>query len=468
MNDCYPIIVVADSVAKTAKQIAVEDEKIISELEKTGGRLSAAIDATESLTETLKGTEGGSSIDAVSNAVDQTAAIVKEDLSAAESIANAVSQKVVMEAEAVIALDEKAAGSVTAVRAAEASIQESVVESGSGALASALAKDATDIKVDVDTAERLARAIQEDATNDEEALEVLERSSSEVNSLIDAVDDLIDKAEDVTTGKASADNVAVAVDKIEDEVKQVEESMLDVEEATGECEDCNVKKLTEEMEDEAKAKESTHSGSEEKIESDKEESKHALVEEEPAEERVRVVSENNSEVDDERGEFNIEEERGLAANAKPEVEVEAKQELDTELMAESSSKAGADVDSSVSVGHDMAVEPPEATITASVDHAGAGSLGDAAASTADGAQHVSDTMVADAAKASANAILGGDLADAVANANPLEGLGNALVSAESAASGAVEFITSPDRAHDMAASTTEALGEAVALVSSSL
>ena len=101
-------IKVADSVAKTAETIATEDENIMSELEKTGDRLTSAIDATGKLTESLKGTEGGAAIDAVSNTVDETANIVKEDLSAAENIADAVGSKLKMEAEAVEALDEKA------------------------------------------------------------------------------------------------------------------------------------------------------------------------------------------------------------------------------------------------------------------------------------------------------------------------------------------------------------------------
>lgn len=49
---------VADSVARTAKKVALEDERVMSELEKTGDRLSDAIDATESLTEELRGAAG--------------------------------------------------------------------------------------------------------------------------------------------------------------------------------------------------------------------------------------------------------------------------------------------------------------------------------------------------------------------------------------------------------------------------
>lgn len=208
----------------------------MAELEKTGDRLSSAIEATESLTDKLKGTEGGATLDSVSNAVDKTASIVKEDLSAAESIADAIRQKVVIEAEAVMAMDDKAGDSVKAVRAAKTSIQDST-GGDSESLTNALTKDAADIKVDTDTAEKLADAISKDAANDEEALEVLERSSSEVNELINAVDGAVDKVTDAVGSDIAASSVKEAVEKIEEEVKEVKQEMKSVEEAVEECQE---------------------------------------------------------------------------------------------------------------------------------------------------------------------------------------------------------------------------------------
>mmetsp|Transcript_6778 Transcript_6778/g.11861 ORF Transcript_6778/g.11861 Transcript_6778/m.11861 type:complete len:706 (+) Transcript_6778:147-2264(+) len=463
-------IKVADSVAKTAKQIAVEDEKVMSELEKTGDRLSDAIDATESLTETLKGTEGGAAVDAVSNTVDQAAAIVKEDLSAAESIADAVGQKVVMEADAVMAMDEKAAGSAKAVRAAKSSIEGST-GGDSESLTDALTKDAQDIKIDEDTAEKLAEAIQKDAVNDEEALEVLERSSSEVNSLIDAVDSAVDKAEDVTTGEASAGSVTEAVDKIKDEVKEVEESLSDVEEAAEKCEDCNVKEFTE-----AEAKSSSASVEEEVVVEKEEEveveSKQSEVEEveetegadEPEEEeKDEAVSESKSEVEDEGEEESAEKEEPKA-DSESKVEDEAEKEQDVEVKAESSSEVEGEKDESLAQSESSGAGDDSTTI-ASADHDGE-SLGDAVSSTADGAAHHTSDSVTDAVEMATKSISGDDLADAIASANPPEGLGNVVASAGSVASEIGESISSSDTVHDIATSTTEALTEVVAVVSS--
>eukprot|EP00584_Thalassiosira_punctigera_P003794 CAMPEP_0172538826 /NCGR_PEP_ID=MMETSP1067-20121228/10138_1 /TAXON_ID=265564 ORGANISM="Thalassiosira punctigera, Strain Tpunct2005C2" /NCGR_SAMPLE_ID=MMETSP1067 /ASSEMBLY_ACC=CAM_ASM_000444 /LENGTH=742 /DNA_ID=CAMNT_0013324401 /DNA_START=25 /DNA_END=2253 /DNA_ORIENTATION=- len=397
---------VADSVAKTARQIAVEDEKVMSELENTGDRLSDAIDATESLTETLRGTEGGAAVDAVSKTVDQTAAIVREDLSAAESIAEVVSQKVVMEADAVMAMDEKATGSVEAIRAAKSSIRDSSSEDDSESLTSALTKDAQDIKTDEDSAEKLAAAIKKDAANDEEALEVLERSSSEVNSLIDAVDDAVDKAEEVTTGDASVASVTEAVDQIENEVKEVEESMADVEDATEKCEDCQLKKLIEETEAENKA------------------SSSATVDEGNV---VKMEGESTSRVEDEVKEDITKEKQELKANNGSGVKDTADNEKDT--LSAQGELAGED---SNSVGDELAVQIPEATAVTSADNDGE-SLGNAVTGTADGAQHGSDSSV-DAVRAASDLIDGGDVADAMASANPAEGLANVMT-------GAVESVT---------------------------
>lgn len=243
----------ANSVAKTAKQIAGEDQKVMSELGKTGDRLSDAMDATTtSLTENLNSVEGGETIDAVSKIVSQAAAIVREDLSAAENIADAVDQKVVVEADAILSImEDKASDSVEAVRAAKTMVQESTSSDTSEVLQAALTKNAEEVRADQDTAERLAEAIQQDALNDQEAFEVLESSSREVKSLIEAVDGAVGKAAETVSANDSEDGGVItdAVEKVEEKMEEVEESMSNVMDAVEQCQDCKVKEMMEELEE---------------------------------------------------------------------------------------------------------------------------------------------------------------------------------------------------------------------------
>ncbi len=232
----------------------MEDQKVMSELEKTGDRLSDAIDATtESLTQTLRGVEGGEAIDAVSKIVSQAAEIVREDLSAAENIADAVGQKVVVEADAIMSImDDRASEAVEAVRAAKSTVQEFTPSDTSESLQTALTKNVEEIRANQDTAERLAEAIRNDAINDQEAFEVLESSSREVNSLINAVDGAIGKAAEAASGKDSDGGVvADAVEKVEERMDGVEKSMSNVMDAVEKCQDCKVKDMVV-MEDEKK------------------------------------------------------------------------------------------------------------------------------------------------------------------------------------------------------------------------
>mmetsp|Transcript_20155 Transcript_20155/g.43781 ORF Transcript_20155/g.43781 Transcript_20155/m.43781 type:complete len:715 (+) Transcript_20155:116-2260(+) len=476
----------ADSVAKTAKQIAFDDEKVMSELEKTGDRLSDAIDATESLTNTLKGTEGGAAMDAVSNTVDQAAAIVKEDLSAAESIADAVGQKVVMEADAVMALDAKAADSVRSVRAAKTTIQESSGDDSSESIQAALTKNADAIQGDQNTAEKLAEAIQKDATTDEDALDILESSSKEVNSLIDAVDGAVDKAEDVTTDEVSASSVTEAVEKIEEEVEDVEESMSSVEEAAEKCTDCNVKEVADEMEAESKASASIEEEVDEK-EGSVLESKQSEVEEAEKEEDD-VVSDSKSESSDES---DVEEKDEAVSKSETEDEADEKdQEADIESEVHDAQSVVDEKDQDIE-GEKVEDEPvevsmvdekeesltdepsgataedlPESTTITSAHHDGE-SLGDVVASNVDTSAHHTSYLVSDAAAETAStSISGEDLTDVLASADPPEGFENVLASAASAVSEVGESISSSDTVHDVATSTTEALAEAVAVVAS--
>lgn len=233
----------------------MEDQKVMSELEKTGDRLSDAIDVTtDSLTQTLRGVEGGEAIDAVSKIVSQAAEIVREDLLAAENIADAVGQKVAVEADAVMSIiDDRASESVEAIRAAKSTVKEFTPSDTSESLQIALTKNVEEIRANQDTAERLAEAIRSDAINDQEAFEVLESSSREVHSLINAVDSVVGKAAEVVSRKDSdGDVVADAVEKVEERMDGVEKSMSNVVDAVEKCQECKVKEIVEVMEDEIK------------------------------------------------------------------------------------------------------------------------------------------------------------------------------------------------------------------------
>ena len=405
---------VADSVATTAKQIALDDEKVMEQLEKTGDRLSSAIDATESLTDDLKGTEGGEAIDAVSTTVDQTASIVKEDLSAAQSIADAIGEKVQMEADSVMALDKKAGGSVDAVRAAKTSIQESNSEDSMEDLTEALAKDAGDIKIDSDSAEKLAEAISKDATTDERTLEVLENSSKEVNTLIDAVDDAVSKAEDSIGGDTSSNSVNEVVDDIEEEVDEVEESMNKVLNAAEDCEECNVKEISDAMKEEGTSEDDVTDETSDETEKRPEASDSELKEE------------DNADIDSESKEEEEEASEDTDIESKEKEETSDEKEEDVEV---SSSEVEKD-DNEIS----------EPTAIASADDIRSENLEDVVENSVDNTVHHAHESVTDTLVASGTS---------------------------SALSDAGESISSSsDVVNDLATSTTEALSEAVAVVSS--
>jgi len=410
---------VADSVAKTAKQIALDDEKVMEQLEKTGDRLSSAIDATESLTDELKGTEGGEAIEAVSTTVDQTASIVKEDLSAAESIADAIGEKVQMEADAVMALDKKAAGSVDAVRAAKTSIQESNSDDSMEDLTEALTKDEDDIKIDSDSAEKLVEAINKDATTDERALEVLENSSKEVNTLIDAVDDAVSKAEDSIGGGTSSSSVNEAVNDIEEEVDEVEESMNKVQNAAEDCEECNVKEISDAMKEEGTSEDATDDDTEKGPEASED-----------------IDSESKEEEDTDIDSLESKEEEEEEEDASEDTGIESKEEGEGEE-EEASDEKEEDVEVSSSEVDNDDKEISEPTAIASADDSER--LEDVVENSVDNTVHhayesVTDTLVA-------------------SGTNSISDAGESISS-------------SSDVVNDLATSTTEALSEAVAVVSS--
>lgn len=225
----------------------MKDEQVISALANTGDRLSSAIDATAFLAQQHKGT--GAAVDAAFNIVDHTSSIVKEELQLAANIATVVGRKVLEEADALTALDERAMGAIAAVRAAESSILES--SSGNGdlnmlsQLTSELTKDARAILRDVDITERLAMKMSNDVAANGEVMGALARASSDVQSLLVAVDAALHAAGDVVAvaDEATTQRVIKAVRKIEESARGVEGSLEEVK---------NTKELIANMEEASK------------------------------------------------------------------------------------------------------------------------------------------------------------------------------------------------------------------------
>lgn len=225
-RDIEEPIKVADSVVQTATQKAVKDQSSVSELKEIGDRMSSVIDVTASLVKKLVDTEGGGNVDTVSVAVDQTA--------------------VTTEADAVMVMDEKAFGSVDAVRAAAVAVRESDGDARRS-LRAALRSNAEEIEGDRGTAERLAEAIRMDVSNDEGALEAQEDGSKTVDSLIDAVDCAVARTADLVAGNEISSEGGSITETVEIEIEDAEESMSNVREAAEKCEVCNAKAIVEEI-----------------------------------------------------------------------------------------------------------------------------------------------------------------------------------------------------------------------------
>ena len=231
---------------------------------------------------------------------------------------------------------------------------------------------------------------------------------------------------------------------------------------------CRVTEVREEIgEAEAKSAEVT------KIESEKEQVPESKVEIKPTaksepkeessaddqkEEKLLSKSKSSDDIDGHEVE---EKEHDQMSNGEPSEGMleEPKIEKDTIRTARAEDTKGFE---SNSVGE---TEPPEATTLTNVDHDISESLGDVLASTADtGSHHMSDA----AGEMASSTVSGGDdLTDALASAEPPEGLGNVVASAAGAVSDLSESLSSSsDTAHDIATATTETLAEAAAVFSS--
>lgn len=254
-------IKVADTVAQTAKKIATVDEKVMAEMEQTTSRLSDAIESTELITKTMKGAEGGSTVDSVATTLDSAAKVVVEDAQSAERIADTVDAKVEIAASAVIKLGERASGLAESVRDAKTKLQSTDIDSQASlqSLKEELVKSLEDIQTKQSGAEQLASAIKSDATNDQAALGVLQNTDQAIGEMIDSVDTTvkevdssISKSLDEVGSVAETQALSKSTEKMCSEVEMAEGSVDDMEKATESCRTSEVEKL-QEIEDKAAA-----------------------------------------------------------------------------------------------------------------------------------------------------------------------------------------------------------------------
>lgn len=232
---------------KQLNRSSQKNEQVISALANTGDRLSSAIDTTASFIHQRKGTGGAA--DAAFNLVEHTSSLVKEELQLAANIAAAAARNAAGEVDVLTALDERATGAITTIRAAESTIRE--LSSGNedlnklSQLTFALTRDSEDILRDVDAADTIAVAISKDVAANEEALGVLARSSSDIQSLISSVDAALNAAADVIGVKddATAEKVTKAVSGIEEMARGVELTLEEVKNTREKCEEFHVKEL---------------------------------------------------------------------------------------------------------------------------------------------------------------------------------------------------------------------------------
>ena len=93
-------IKIADDVAQMAKNVVEREENAMNRLEVTGEKLEQAVEASKSFVTAVAGE------DSISDAMDASASEVFQELQAVQNIADVVSRKVEMEADAILAMGE--------------------------------------------------------------------------------------------------------------------------------------------------------------------------------------------------------------------------------------------------------------------------------------------------------------------------------------------------------------------------
>ena len=243
-------IKVADSAAKTAKQMVLDDDATLAQMEKTAIRLADAIENTETVTASLEGSEGGAEVDAVADSLKIASDEMVNDLAAVDNIAASVTKKIEMQADAVLSMDEKAGQAVGTINAAKATIEQSDSDTDKAALKASLQESADKIQVDENAAEELAKAITSDADTDASASEVIKKADQVFDELIDSVKETVEEVvSDYDSGEDldDADVISEELDVVQSDEEAADKAIKSLEEAEEKVSESAVEELQEEQ-----------------------------------------------------------------------------------------------------------------------------------------------------------------------------------------------------------------------------
>jgi len=330
-------IKVADSAAKTAKQMVINDDVALAQMEKTAIKLADAIETTETLTTSLEGSEGGAEVDALADSLKIASDEMVNDLTAVDNIAAAVTRKIELQADAVLDMDKKAGQAVGTINAAKTTIEQSNTETDKAALKTSLQESVDKIQVDENAAEELAKAITSDANTDAAAEQVISDADHVFDELIESVKETVDEVVsdyDSGEGMDDADAISEELDTLASDEEEAEKAIKSLEEAEEKVSESAVEELQEEQIKSEAAPEVAEPPKEEiKSEAAKE------VKSEAAPEVVEPPKEIKSEI---AKEVKTEAAPEVAEPPKEEIKTEVTKEVKTEAPKQVESKPGSD------------------------------------------------------------------------------------------------------------------------------
>ena len=275
-------IKVADSAAKTAKQMVINDDVALAQMEKTALKLADAIETTETLTTSLEGSEGGAEVDALADSLKIASDEMVYDLTAVDNIAAAVTRKIELQADAVLDMDKKAGQAVGTINAAKTTIEQSNSETDKTALKTSLQESVDKIQVDENAAEELAKAITSDANTDAAAEQVISDADHVFDELIESVKETVDEVvSDYDSGEDmdDADAISEELDTLASDEEEAEKAIKSLEEAEEKVSESAVEELQEEQIKSEAAKEVKNEAAPEVVEPPKEEIKSEAAKE---------------------------------------------------------------------------------------------------------------------------------------------------------------------------------------------
>eukprot|EP00984_Skeletonema_dohrnii_P001257 scaffold392_cov123-Skeletonema_dohrnii-CCMP3373.AAC.3 len=340
-------IKVADSAAKTAKQMVINDDVALAQMEKTAIKLADAIETTETLTTSLEGSEGGAEVDALADSLKIASDEMVNDLTAVDNIAAAVTRKIELQADAVLDMDKKAGQAVGTINAAKTSIEQSNSETDKTALKTSLQESVDKIQVDENAAGELAKAITSDANTDAAAEQVISDADHVFDELIESVKETVDEVvSDYDSGEDmdDADAISEELDTLASDEEEAEKAIKSLEEAEEKVSESAVEELQEEQIKSEAAKEVKSEAAPEVAEPPKEIKSEA----------VKEVKTEAPEVVEPPKEIKSEAAKEVKSEAAPEVVEPPKEEIKTEAAKEVKTEAPKQVESKP--GSDSAAE----------------------------------------------------------------------------------------------------------------